>query len=213
MYNNKFIVAFEGIDGCGKTTQCSMLIKSLSEGGFKNKYVKNPLSDVVKRILEEVAQKNKDKDIAFYEKYEWIVAIYETNKKRFTDILSDSDFEIIIFDRYIYTDRITLRRLDFDNNVHNVLVNWLPKPDIIFYLDIDADTALERINIRGRTHKPGAKYTREQLHEFVVDYQEEFNELSGVLHKFNSLESIESIHEEIKRTLENALILIGYATH
>jgi len=206
MYNNKFLVVFEGVDGTGKTTQCIELCNYLNYKGLKARYVKGAIiNDLMKKMYIEVKKQCEDPNII--DMYGLISLAYETNKNRFESLICDANFEVIIFDRCIYTDRITLRRTGkVSNKIIDFLVNWLPEPDIIFYLEIDCELAAKRIVSRGMQQKPRGFETKEELINFALEFEEEFDNPPNNLFRINAAENINSIHQSICRILDSFML-------
>jgi len=196
MYNNKYIIVFEGIDGAGKSTQCLKLCDMLSKNGYSCKYVNVQKSYIIRRIFDEV--NNKCKDYNYINRYEWTIMVYEKCKAYYECLVSNADFQIVIFDRYIYTERIGLKRFYTDKRLYDVLVNWLPSPDIVFYMEIDCEEAFARTVLRNRS----SKKTLHELKKFANDYQLEFANNEGELIRINSSGSIESVYKRIYEKFE-----------
>lgn len=179
MLKSEFIIAFEGIDGSGKTTQCLMLKKYLTRKGIKARIIG-------RRFLLSTL-------LSFF-------------------ISSD----IIITDRYTHTIKIYLNLTSVSdpgkqpvNYVKNRLLSWflvkLPKPKLLFFLDIDTNSALKRLKKRNR--KPDKYETPEFLEIFAIGYRKEFLREQKNVHQLNAHHSIEQLHKKTVAILTSAISL------
>lgn len=110
--------------------------------------------------------------------------------------------EIIIADRYLYTIGIYLRFKGIKNKLIFRLLHRLPRPELLFFLEIDADSALQRITSRGK--KPEKYETKELLEAFASGYDAEFKDVDFRCYTIDALDTVERIHEQI--------LQISYAT-
>ncbi len=141
------VVAFEGIDGSGKTTLSKKLYKFLKDRGLKVKLLSEPggteFGREVKRLLEEF-------------KLEPLTEVFLFNSARlelYKRIKSLKE-EVIILDRcYISTYAYQGYGRGVSLKLLKELINSLPYKvdlDFIFYLDLSPEDALKRKVKRGR---------------------------------------------------------------
>lgn len=146
-------IVVDGIIGAGKSTVSNYLSEKLNI----------PLFEELKNDGEDsMAQRMLDR---FYEdqaRWSAIIQVMFLND-RFKDIkLIDQKGEPAIFDRSIYGDEIFARTIhdrgqmtkdEFDiyrDLLHNMLQHINP-PELLVYIDVSVDTAMERINKRARS--------------------------------------------------------------
>ena len=146
MFNNKFIVAFEGNHGSGKTTQCNKLCDYLVREGLRCRYIKPSIAMPSENMLTEI---KKNCDDALFVDFKRSIRIYETSKAFYEELTANSEHEIIVLDRYKYTGKAVLNINNAHNYLHELLVDWLPTPDVLFYLEIDSEVAMSQIISRG----------------------------------------------------------------
>ncbi|MCL1996366.1 MAG: hypothetical protein FWG63_09195 [Defluviitaleaceae bacterium] len=154
----RFIIALEGIDGSGKTTQCKLLRNYLKTQGIKARAIG-------RRFIGSTL----------------LTLICKT--------------DVIIADKYTYTIKVYFCHKGIKSKLFNGLFNFLPKPNIVFYLNADASLALERIASRAK--KRGKYETEEGLLIFAQGYDTLFSESCNMVYKLNAFESVEQIHEKI----------------
>jgi len=142
------LIAIEGIDGAGKTTQLDLLtnnsiLKSTAKSIFRTKqptnfyrgydryqqYVGGEISFDNSRIIYELALLSASDKMLHYE----------------TEIMPNKS-NIIICDRYVYSAyAYFLARGINDIEWLKSINKFLPLPDIVFYIDIDPNEAVNRV--------------------------------------------------------------------
>jgi len=148
------IISFEGLDGCGKSTQIDLTSKILERTGRKVRVLREPGGN---RICEKIREVLLDRENSSMT-YETEMLLYIASRTQLVreDISSliDQDF-IVILDRYI--DSTTAyqgsgRGMDLETiAVLNRLATCDGKfmPDLTFYLDIETEMSLSRVTSRG----------------------------------------------------------------
>lgn len=186
MKSKALFICFIGIDGSGKTTLSKELVKSLNKRGVKCKYVYARLNsfisksfmligrltflrgrggDIPKNYLEYSNMKRKviEKHPFLSRVYQQILLLDHMLQILFKVKLPLMFGENIICDRYIYDTVITDLSVDMNYSkdkiidLLNNLLYFLPKPDIIFLIDISEEIAYKRKN-----DIPSIEYLRER---------------------------------------------------
>ena len=148
------IISFEGLDGCGKSTQIDLTSKILERTGRKVRVLREPGGS---RICEKIREVLLDREnSSMTDETEMLLYIASRTQLVHEDISSliDQDF-IVILDRYI--DSTTAyqgsgRGMDLETiAVLNRLATCDGKfmPDLTFYLDIETEMSLSRVTSRG----------------------------------------------------------------
>jgi dTMP kinase len=144
---NGLFVTFEGIDGCGKTTQIELLSKDLQEAGIPYVLIREPggtvIGEKIRTILLDKANMGMDErtELLLYE-----AARAQIVKEKILPELEAG--KVVICDRFFdstvayqgYARGLNLEDIDFLNNWSAAGI----KPDITFLLDLDEKTAYER---------------------------------------------------------------------
>jgi dTMP kinase len=141
-----FLVAFEGIDGAGKTTQAHFLQEAIQEKGVPAIRTKEPTTGQYGQILRDSALTGRlsaDEELEFF--------IMDRREHVSTKIQPALDGgQVVIIDRYYFSTaayqgcrgldpaKLTARNEEF-----------APEPDLLLLLDLEPRIGLERIRTRG----------------------------------------------------------------
>lgn len=198
------LIAFCGIDGCGKTTQLKMVKDKINQNNIYitkqptdfyrsydrfNLYINNEIS-ISNLLLEELALLAASDKLRHYQ----------------LEIQPFVESSIVLSDRYIYSSYAYF----YARGLHNIkwlkeINKYLPLPDITFYFDIDPIIALNRVKCRD-----GNKIKAEESNlQILNDAREAFvKEIWGKNKDFvliDANQSEEKIHIEVMRILKERI--------
>lgn len=143
------LISFCGLDGCGKTTQIHKLTAYLERKGNKVFLTKRPTDFVRSSEIFRNYMDTPNHDDFDYRALSLLCASdrVQHSNRVITEKLKEG--YIVISDRYFYSCLANLRARGYseDNWIYEV-AKWLPMPDIAFFLDIDVNTAIERVRSR-----------------------------------------------------------------
>lgn len=145
-----FLITFEGIDGCGKTTQVNRLKKYLTEElGYTVHICREPGTSKEAEKIREIILDPENNLYPLTELLLFSAARNEFASKILAPYMKEDDNTIVLCDRYILS---TLAYQGYGNrimdSVHDILAYFkhtLYIPDLTFIFDIDYDTMIDRI--------------------------------------------------------------------
>ena len=145
---NKFI-SFEGIDGCGKTTQINLISKYLMDKDINNAIVREPGNTRISESIREILLDNNNNISKITETLLFLSArshlVNEVIKPQMNE-------KIILCDRYLDS---TAAYQGYGNEFNINAIDEMNKfatdklfPDLTIIFDIDPRTSFKRINKR-----------------------------------------------------------------
>lgn len=201
-------ITFEGIDGCGKSTQCELLKNYLEGIGKEFIFVREPGgTGIGERIREILLDKKNTKMTARTE-----LLLFEAARAQITDEVIKpalDEGKIVLCDRFFdsssaYQGMARGMGMDFVSDLNMAATGGL-KPDITFFFDISAEEALER---RGRRGEASDRIELAGL-KFQEDVRRGYLELAagseGRIVTIDATLGIDEIFEQIKDTLEGKI--------
>eukprot|EP00611_Tribonema_gayanum_P019618 TRINITY_DN3432_c0_g1_i4.p2 TRINITY_DN3432_c0_g1~~TRINITY_DN3432_c0_g1_i4.p2 ORF type:complete len:229 (-),score=62.38 TRINITY_DN3432_c0_g1_i4:257-943(-) len=135
-------ILFEGVDRCGKTTQCERLVKRLKEDGHDAVHMRFPdrttaIGQMINAYLQSTAEMDDRCIHLLFSANRWEAV--STIERRLAAGLT------IVCDRYAYSG------VAFSAAKPGLTVDWckapdkgLPAPDVVIYLDLAVEAAMER---------------------------------------------------------------------
>lgn len=171
----KFIV-FEGIDGCGKSTQAELLVKRLNEMGYPSILTRECTDGHIGKLLrEEYLSGKRGADESVIN-----VLMAADRLEHVHEIKAHLDNGInVICDRYVLSGLAydNYKAITEKNFRYTLMMNRkaldICVPDITFYLDIPVDKSLKRIDIRS-TGEKDVYEDEEKLKAIKTAYTESF---------------------------------------
>lgn len=147
MNKKGLFITFEGIDGCGKTTQMNLLAEYLQSNGYEVLLTREPgakgLGEEIRKILLHYDGEVSPKAESF---------LFLADRAQHIDVIVSpavNSGKIVLCDRH--TDSTIAyqgygRNVDIDKlNYLNNLATGNRKPDLTFVFDIDIETSMSRV--------------------------------------------------------------------
>ncbi|MEM0200779.1 MAG: dTMP kinase [Candidatus Micrarchaeaceae archaeon] len=137
-------VCIEGIDGSGKTTQANILAKKLTEAGKNISLFSYPTHDsIYGKIIRDDFLAGKI-EMSVEEQFLLYLLDMQSDKKKILNALSTGN--IVMSERYFISTIAYQSAGNFDYEKAKAVEELmsLPRPDIIFYIDIEPEIAFER---------------------------------------------------------------------
>ncbi len=196
-------LAFEGIDGSGKSTQIRLLEEKLGEQGVKVLSTCEPSSGPVGTMLRQILTGKMKADSRV------IAALFAAD--RLDHLLNEKDGIAATLEKGItvLTDRYYFSSYAYHST--DVPMEWviaaneesakLCRPDLTIYIDIEAETAMDRIT-RNRTSRE--LFEKQSLLEQIrLNYFKAFERFKGQeeILLVDGNQSVEAIHEKIWKSV------------
>ena len=148
-------VTFEGIDGCGKTTQVTALRDSLEAKGARVIVIREPGATFIGEKIRSILLDNANSGMSS----ETEVLLYEAARAQIvSEVIRPALLagKVVICDRFYdssvayqgYARGLPLESID---SLNQFATGGL-EPDLTFLLDLPAEAALERMNVRVGSH-------------------------------------------------------------
>ncbi|VVB90358.1 putative thymidylate kinase [uncultured archaeon] len=181
------LIAMEGIDGAGKTTQTKKLQEILIREGFDVVCFKEPTSGKWGMKIRDIALNGRSNVTAEQELNYFILDREEDVRENIEPALKSN--KIVIMDRYYYSNIAYQGALGIDpKEIQRINENrCFPKPDVVIILDVAPNIGISRIK----------RFRKEKLNNFE---QEKY--LSRVRELFQGME-----HEENVQIIDGSRLL------
>lgn len=194
-------IVFEHIDGSGGTTQIKLLEDWLWENTSNEVEIGcEPTNGTTGKFIRKILQKKiniREQDILTG----LFIADRNEHMKEVNDFLNEDSRNIYICDRYYYSnmvynayDELGMNRIEEVNSIFR-------KPDLCFFIDVEPETAISRIENRGEEKELfetlGYLRTVKERYEILCK--------QGKMIKVDGNRSKEEVFEDIKKIIEKFL--------
>jgi len=195
-------ITFEGVDGCGKTTQINLLSQYLIKRGYEVLLTREPggkgLGEKLREILLNYDGEVSDRCESF---------LFLADRAQHIDVIVNPAVEqgkIVLCDRH--TDSTVAyqgygRGLDIDtiNSLNNLATNG-KRPDLTFVFDIDTETSMKRVGKnQDRMESAGIEFQTKVRNGYLKIANQEPERVKVI----DSTKSIEEIHKQVIDIIKN----------
>lgn len=198
---NKFpgkLIAIEGIDGSGKTTQSHELVRKLNEKGMKAIYTKEPTDHETGKLIRKVLSREVTMPpISLQYLFSADRGIHELEIEEYL-----GEGKIIVTDRYFWSSvgygvADLNGSMDFYLTAFSILSFYhrFIIPDITFFLDISANTVYTRI--KGSHDHKEIYDNREKLVKIKNSYDKLIERFKREFTVVDGTRSVEKISQEL----------------
>ena len=202
--NNAKFITFEGIDGCGKSTQARALLKYMNKSGVETILVREPGGTNISESIREILLHSSSGQMGD-----------RTESLLMTASRAQLTQEVIIPNmdqgKFVIADRYSDSTLAYQGGGRNLDIEWLIElnnyatftllPDITFFVDIRSEEALRRLDSnKDRIEGEGIEFqarVRKTYHELA----ERFNDRYIILDGYGEIDDIHQkvLNEMIRR--------------
>jgi dTMP kinase len=194
------LIAIEGIDGAGKTTQVARLVDHFKANGVTPIQSKEPTDGSWGRKIRQSAQHGRMSPA------EEIEAFTEDRKEHVRNLIGPAleSGRVVILDRYFYSTIAYQGAHGGDVRVLDAAMHEIaPEPDIVFLLDVSPEIGLARIT-RERGDKPNAFESAENLRAVRSEFQK-LAQRNGNICVIDGMASADDVHRQIVQRLESQI--------
>ncbi len=206
MKNNKkgLFISFEGIDGCGKTTQIELLKKYLIEKNYEIIVTLEPGGCDIGKKLREILLFNKGfvSDVAemflyLADRAQHIEEIVEKNVNEGRIVLCDRCIDSTV----AYQGYGRKGNIEQINILNDIATKGI-KPDLTIIFDVDLETAQERVgNTKDRMEKEGFEFHK-RVKEGYLEIAKKYPDRIKVI---NSNQKIDKVFSDLKEIIDKVI--------
>ncbi|NPA76835.1 MAG: dTMP kinase [Candidatus Diapherotrites archaeon] len=167
-------IVFEGIDGSGKGTQARMLADHLIRKGKKIVLTEEPTKELFTGYFTRIILRSKDTPHPRTIALMMAADRNEHVEKVIRPALEAG--EIVISERYYWSSFVYQSLQGVSDDFLNYINREFPKPDITILIDIDPETAMERII--GRAHGNDGLVQQFERLEFLRKLRRKYLEIA-----------------------------------
>ena len=202
--NNAKFITFEGIDGCGKSTQASLLLEYMNKTGVETILVREPGGTNISESIREILLHSKKGTLG--DRTESLLMTASRAQLTQDVIIPNLDKG-----KNVIADRYSDSTLAYQGGGRNLDIEWLIElnnyatftllPDITFFVDIRSEEALRRLDSdKDRIEGEGIEFqarVRKAYHELA----ERFNDRYVILDGYSKINDIHQkvLNEMIRR--------------
>ena len=202
--NSAKFITFEGIDGCGKSTQAKLLLDYMNKSGVETILVREPGGTNISESVREILLHSSSGQMG--DRTESLLMTASRAQLTQDVIIPNMDQG-----KFVIADRYSDSTLAYQGGGRNLDIEWLIElnnyatftllPDITFFVDIRSDEALRRLDSnKDRIEGEGIEFqarVRKTYHELA----ERFNDRYVILDGYSEIDDIHQnvLNEMIRR--------------
>lgn len=199
------LISFEGIDGCGKSTQIELLKTHFKKKGLEFSVFREPGGTEISEKIRSLLLYDTDIMHPVTELLLFSAARSQLIQEKVLPLIRED--KIVILDRFYDSTTayqgygrksVELKKI----NVLNELASHQTKPDLTFYLRISPEEAAKRITGSDKDRMENAG------HRFFADVSKAYDEIAKSEERIHSLDAMQSeieIHTQIVSVIEKNL--------
>ena len=183
MNNKALFICFEGLDGCGKTTQAKLLAEQLN-GIYTREPSDHPIGKLIRQYLS-------CQDIGISPETFQLMFAADRGEHLANEIIPNiKQGKNVVIDRYFFSSIALGGGQEIDLNWLNQINQYYPIPDIVFYLK----TSLQNCQLRLKQ-----KYSHDNQKEFFEKEKIQLRAEAIYQYIFQNYQHICSIHPDFNQ--------------
>lgn len=187
-------VAFEGIDGSGKTTQAIMLYEFLSRRGYDAVLVREPW---VKAIKDFLYKHDLDPDAEAY-----LFAADRIILQKEVVLPALEAGKVVVSDRSLFASLAYQVVRGLPEEFVLAVNRSIRLPDVVVLLDIPPEVALRRLEVRGEKTRFEDPELMSRVRERYLQLSKSYNSIFVVV---DASKSVQEVHKEVIAALKSRL--------
>ena len=199
-------ITFEGIDGCGKSTQAMMVFQLLKSKGYRVNLLREPGSTAVSEKIRDILLDKKSKISDVTE-----LLLYEAARSEITfrEIIPALNKGMIVLCDRFYDSTTAYqgfgRKLDIRmvKSLHKIAAHNIV-PDLTFIFDVDLDTAYAR---RGKKKDRLESQSRAFFQRVRAGFMEIARKERRRVKRIDAAQPIEKVFDDVKMYLSKKLVI------
>ena len=189
--NSGVLIAFEGIDGTGKSTQCRIFSELLNKKKITNEIFAEPTKGKWGMKIRQLLTEGR-KEISPEEELEWFVNDRKEDVENNIQPALNAG-KVVLMDRYYFSTAAYQGALGF--NPEQITIDnekFAPKPDRVLIFHNPPEKSIERIE-SSRDSKSAFEET-----DYLIDVQNIFKSFAGSKIRFISSEgTLKEVHKQV----------------
>jgi len=184
--NNAKFITFEGIDGCGKSTQARLLLEYMNKSGVETILVREPGGTNISESIREILLHSSSGQMG--DRTESLLMTASRAQLTQDVIIPNMDQG-----KFVIADRYSDSTLAYQGGGRNLDIGWLIElnnyatftllPDITIFVDIRSEEGLRRLDSnKDRIEGEGIEFqarVRKSYHEFAEKFNDRYVILDG----------------------------------
>jgi len=184
--NSAKFITFEGIDGCGKSTQAKLLLEYMNKSGVETILVREPGGTNISESIREILLHSSSGQMG--DRTESLLMTASRTQLTQEVIIPNMDQG-----KFVIADRYSDSTLAYQGGGRNLDIEWLIElnnyatftllPDITFFVDIRSEEALKRLDSnKDRIEGEGIEFqarVRKTYHELAERFNDRYVILDG----------------------------------
>ena len=202
--NNAKFITFEGIDGCGKSTQARLLLEYMNKSGVESILVREPGGTNISESIREILLHSSSGQMG--DRTESLLMTASRAQLTQDVIIPNMDQG-----KFVIAERYSDSTLAYQGGGRNLDIEWLIElnnyatftllPDITFFVDIRSEEALRRLDSnKDRIEGEGIEF-QARVRKTYRELAERFNDRYVILDGYGEIDDIHQkvLNEMIRR--------------